>query len=129
MQSYCVEGTLSEYDQHGKVVSTDWAIYNPYGADIIFLQLIYAANRFIEHGLKITASKYMFEGGERIPADAMMYRDVACDGAYEWPTGVTLSESEADTFNRIGIDLDTYVSENILLFATREKPMSEWTNI
>ena len=55
-----------------------------------------------------------------------MYRNVACDGAYEWPAGVSLSEEEAETFNRIGIDLDTYVSENILLFATREKPMSEW---
>ncbi|NLO48775.1 MAG: hypothetical protein GX111_10710 [Clostridiales bacterium] len=126
IQSYGVEGTLWEYDDNGKVVSTEWAIYNPDGADFIFLQLIYAANRFIEHGLKITSSKYMFEGGERIPADAFMYRNVACDGAYEWPAGVSLSEEEAETFNRIGIDLDTYVSENILLFATREKPMSEW---
>ena len=51
------------------------------------------------------------------------------DTAYNYPTNVTMTAEENETFNRIYSDISTHVSEGVLSFITGSKPLNDaaWT--
>lgn len=125
LASYGVEGTTWEMGEKGKPVATEWAHSNPDGQMFAFLMLTYAANALAEHGLGISDAVYMYPGGEKVRDYYEYYFQFEYDGAYEWPKGISLSDEQSDAFSAY-IDINTYITENILTFVSGSKPLSEW---
>lgn len=48
------------------------------------------------------------------------------DGSYAFPSTATLTGEESEENSSISTDIVTYISENLPLFISAEKPMSDW---
>ena len=122
--SYGPQGVVWDYDENGNIRATDWALNHEMG--FAWVCTLYALNNIFEHGLEDTDRKTIYEGGEIILETRAFWGDYDYDGAYEFPTGVRLSQEDTDAVNDLASDIQTYIAENYSMFLTGDKPFSEW---
>ena len=79
-------------------------------------------------GYRLTAAQFAYDGGMELLEETLAYYDTyTCDHAYQWPVGATLTDEESTDFMSAGSgDLVTYIQEQIIMFCTGDRPMSEW---
>jgi putative aldouronate transport system substrate-binding protein len=121
------EGELWEYDANGNRMLTDFALHHEAGT--AWLQNCYAFNELADAGIQLWKRNYAYEGGDRFVTmfdtwDVSSYYD----GAYDWPTGVKLTAEQQSIVDENFSDASTYFQENISLFFTGDRPLSDWAN-
>ena len=122
LANYGIEGEAYELVD-GEVVYTELMTNNPE------LNFTWAMNKYA------MASGPFIMDGDRIYSDyndeqwAMMdvFNSDYTDFAYTMPT-VSLTTEESESYTALYNDIDTYVSENFLLFINGDTPMSEFDN-
>jgi putative aldouronate transport system substrate-binding protein len=124
--SYGPEGVLWETDENGNMVATDEALNPEDGLAFAWACNLYGLNPLAEPGLAISARKYIVPGGDRMLAIHYFWDDYNYDGAYEWPTGIKLTQEQTEEVNQYAADLGTFVTENYSGFIDGSKPLSEW---
>jgi putative aldouronate transport system substrate-binding protein len=119
------EGELWEYDENGNRTLTDFALKHEAGT--AWLQDCFCYNELGDAGIQHWRRNYAYPGGERFVAMFDTW-DVSgfFDGAYTWPTGVKFDDEQQQIINQYNTDPNTYFQENVSLFFTGEKPLSEW---
>lgn len=122
--SYGVENEMWEYNDEGEIVRIEEMRLDP---NFMWYTVIKSANYMSEHGYKLMAADYAYEGGQEILQMSQAYYDTyTCDNAYLWPVGATLSDEQSMEFMNYGGDIATYLQEHIIMFCTGDKPLSEW---
>ena len=123
--SYGVENDMWEYNEKGEIIRSEELRADP---TFMWLTSIRCANFMSEHGYRLTAAQFAYEGGMELLEETLAYYDTyTCDHAYQWPVGATLTDEESTDFMSAGSgDLVTYIQEQIIMFCTGDRPMSEW---
>ena len=122
--SWGTEGYLWEYNENGERRLTEWAMTHEAGTS--WLLCIYATNGLLNASLMHNLRNYYYEGGDR-PMRAMdVFTEEVYYGEYDFPSSCKFTDEERDENTSILADLNTYFSENYILFLTGERPMSEW---
>ncbi|MDR1116951.1 MAG: hypothetical protein LBL09_01715 [Oscillospiraceae bacterium] len=118
LANWGVEGITFEYGADGKPVWTDLITNNPDGMGVLQAQAVYLARNTIG----------VYEWTREITPEILEIMDIwsTADDAYVLPSGVSLTAEEATESSNIWGDCSTYISENVLLFVTGGKPLSEW---
>ncbi len=129
LSNYGVEGVSWERGPDGSVQLTDMMINNTSGLSMALLH--YAMNELVDGGVNDRFRSYAYPGGERIAnfhyywSDPQYYR---YDGTIDWPDAITLTSEQTEECMEHGSDMNTYISENVLLFVDGSRPLSEWDN-
>ena len=122
--SWGTEGYLWEYNENGERRLTEWALTHEAGTS--WLLCIYATNGLLNASLMHNLRNYYYEGGDR-PMRAMdVFTEETYYGEYDFPSSCKFTDEERDENTSILADLNTYFSENYMLFLTGDRPMSEW---
>ncbi len=123
--SYGKEGVLWEYDENHNIVATDWAL-NDTSLTYAWKCMFYGLNSLAEHGMEDGMRKYAYPGGERLIDIHDYWKDQKNDYAWDWPSGVSLTDEQTARANQLMADIGTFVQENYLAFVDGSKPISEW---
>lgn len=116
--NYGVEGVSFEYGDDGKPYYTEEALsYN----NITYTQLKYALHS--QPVYTIWSRELSVLDEDQQAAEAIWG---VVDAAYIMPRGVTLTEEEGFEHASLKSEMDTYVSENQVLFITGQKSFDEW---
>jgi len=123
--SYGVENEMWSYNEEGEIRRGEELLADP---TYMWLTQIRCANYMCEHGYRLTAAQFAYDGGPELLEKTLSYYDTyTCDHAYQWPVGATLTDEESTEFMSAGSgDLVTYIQEQIIMFCTGDRPMSEW---
>lgn len=82
----------------------------------------------MDAGINMWTRNYYYPGGERL-RDMFAVWDKCLDyydGAYNYPATIKIGDEDAAEINTIRGDLDTFFSENYVLFFDGSKPFAEW---
>ena len=125
MSNWGVEGEAFCYDENGKPMLTDFLINHPSGMSWALLQ--YTMNDICEGGIIMRSKTYAIPGGEQF-AEFHTFWDshFNCDRTMQWPSAVTFTAEQDGRLANLGIDIQTYIAENFLLFVDGSTPLSEW---
>jgi putative aldouronate transport system substrate-binding protein len=126
LYNYGVEGLTWARDENGNVRLTDFVLKDPYSIGMDGIMIVYTLNQLSECGLEDVTRKYQYDGGEKFMAMNEYWNDFEHDDIYEWPAGLNLSTQQSDEANLYANDINTYISENYLMFVDGSKPFSEW---
>lgn len=124
-----IQGLTWDYNDSGERELTDFVLQNPYGCPTSWCMTMWAMNRFSDHGLAGVEVQYAFDDARPyFPLVSWQVHEYTYDGAYEWPLAASLDAEQSREFLSLCTDLNTYISEQIPIFATGDAPMSEWDN-
>ncbi|NLO47799.1 MAG: hypothetical protein GX111_05705 [Clostridiales bacterium] len=125
LSNWGVEGEAFYYDENGKPMLTDFLINHPSGMSWALLQ--YTMNDICEGGIIMRSKTYAIPGGEQF-AEFHTFWDshFNCDRSMQWPSAVTFTAEQDGQLANLGIDIQTYIAENFLLFVDGSTPLSEW---
>lgn len=124
--SYGVQGEIWDYNEEGQIRFTEWTVNNPAGVNYEWVLIVHTMDQLAEHGLEIAARKFAQEGGEGIAACYDVWDNFEYDAAYQWPTGLTLTDEQTEENAQYSNDVATYCAENYLAFLDNSKPLTEW---
>ncbi len=125
LSNYGVEGYTFYYDENGKPMLTDFLINHPSGMSWALLQ--FTMNDICEGGITMRSRTYAIPGGEKLAAFHTFWDShFNCDRSMQWPSAVNFTTEQNERLSNLGIDIQTYISENFLLFVDGSKPLSEW---
>ena len=127
LMSWGVEGVAWEYNEEGERQVTEYVTSSP-GKNMTMFLLIQCMNTLTDAGLDINSAHYSFPGGEQVIEAYDYLRERNYDGAFEWPSGCSLSNEELNEVMEYQTDVLTYISENYLAFLDGSKPLSEWAD-
>lgn len=125
--NYGVQGYTFEYNEEGKPQLTDFIVNNVGGSSWAILQ--FCLNDVYEAGILMRSRSFAFPGGEKLRAWYDIWNDPAYyqyDGSMAWPTAINLSAADNARLATIGVDIQTFITENYLQFVDGSKPLSEW---
>lgn len=120
LANYGVEGEGFEYVD-GKPQLTDLVMKNPDYTSNVALNL-YALN-FAVGLLDWSRTTGSYTDAQRAAIDIWTEGDTD----YNYPTNVTMTSEESETFNRVYSDIATHVSEGVLSFITCSVPLNDET--
>ncbi len=122
--SWGTEGYLWEYNENGERRLTEWALTHPAGTS--WLLCIYATNGLLEATMMHNMRNYYYDGGDRCLRAFEVFNEDEYYGEYDWPSSVQFTDDERSENTNLLTDLNTYFSENYMLFLSGDKPLSEW---
>ena len=122
--SWGTEGYLWEYNENGERRLTEWCLTHE--ATPSWLLCIYATNGLLEATMMHNMRNYYYEGGDRCLRAFEVFNEDEYYGEYDFPSSVKFTDEERDENTRLLTDLNTYFSENYMLFLTGDKPLSDW---
>lgn len=120
------EGWGWEYDENGNKVWTDMVLNSEAGVGWITMCWFFNP---MDAGINDWTRNYYYPGGDRFLAmfDVWNYAtENYYDGAYNYPAKIKLSDEDTAEIASIRTDLNTYFSENYVMFVDGSKSFSEW---
>ena len=123
LANYGVEGTTFEYDADGNPVFTDLMTNNPDGIAFTLCMNRYVlfVGSFLNDNTRSQVN-YTEKQAELVS----VWSENNGDGAYVYPTAVSLTTEESDAFTSGYSDIATYVESETLGFITGSVPLTEY---
>lgn len=122
--SWGPEGWMWNYNENGEKELEEWILNHEAG--MMWAMIMFANNNLMEFCLHDIKRSYCYPGGTRTWDMYSVWIMDDYGGHYDWPSGITFDADQTDEANSIRGDLETFFSENYVLFITGEKPMSAW---
>lgn len=122
------EGWGWEYTEDGKKQWKDIVLNSEAGVGWITMCWFFNP---MDAGINDWTRNYYYPGGDRFLAmfDVWNYAtDNYFDGAYDFPATIKLSDEDNEEVLSIRTDLNTYFSENYVMFVDGSKSLAEWNS-
>ena len=124
-RNYGPEGTYWNYNENGE---REWnEVITGFELGAGWATMAYLQNP-MDCGLNCWTRNYKYPGGERLLHFFEVWNETLdyYDGAYNFPAACKLSDEDSAEVTNIRADVNTYFSENYVLFLLGDKPFSEW---
>lgn len=123
--NYGTEGETFNYDEDGRPQYTDLVINNP-DQPYFFASYLYASNAATEYlpGLMDVSASYYSFGDTEWDAYAL-FAEPANDGAYNYPSGASLTADENERYTQLSSDMETYVEETVVAWVIGQTELNE----
>ncbi len=126
-RNYGPEGTYWNYNENGE---REWnEIITGFELGAGWATMAYLQNP-MDCGLNCWTRNYKYPGGERLLHFFEVWNETLdyYDGAYNFPAACKLSDEDSAEVSNLRADVNTYFSENYVLFLLGDLPFSEWDN-
>ena len=122
--SWGPEGLLWNYNEAGEKRLSDFILHHEY--DTAVAMCVYACSHLTECCLLQSNRYYAFDGGERITRAFDIWELKNCDRTYNYPASIKLNDEAKAESASLMADLNTYYTENVILFVDGSVSLDQW---